>query len=206
MKLDPNTVCPLSPALVLLLQACIDARCIRNQTLADHLCQSPDTVHTNFRRIADALGTHDRFEAICMAHENGWIRFAPPPPLKYSLRIFHEQICQNCPQLGAVFSVRRLLYSLYLEQQVIAWMFPSLKATRLRVRSLLRREKVDWRTFSIARSYSQCCFWRLLALRSSGTQYRSHQMRPYYRVGVGLATLILFSSTIRTQIVDVGLD
>gem|GEM_PF-550676 len=174
--MDPNTACPLSPALVLLLQACIDARCIRSQTLADHLCQSLDTVHTNFRRIADALGTHDRFEAICMAYENGWIRFAPPP-LKYSLRIFHEQICQNCPRLGAVFSVRRLLYFLYLEQQVIAWMFPFPKATRLRTRSVrlvLRRENVGWRTYSIARFYLQCCFWQLLALRSSGTQSRSH--------------------------------
>jgi hypothetical protein len=78
-KLNTNAACPLSPALVGLLQACVDARCIRNQTLADHLCLSPDTVHTNFRRIAEALGTHDRFEAICMAYENGWIRFAPPP-------------------------------------------------------------------------------------------------------------------------------
>ena len=83
--MKPKNTCPLSPALISLLQACVDARCIRNQTLADHLCQSADTVHTNFRRIAGVLGTHDRFEAICMAYENGWIRFAPSLDLKHGV-------------------------------------------------------------------------------------------------------------------------
>jgi len=80
MKMNPDIACPLSCALVGLLQTCVDAKCIKNKTLADLLCLSPDTVHTNFRRIAEALGTHDRFEAIYIAYENGWIRFAPPPP------------------------------------------------------------------------------------------------------------------------------
>lgn len=82
MTPDTKAACPLSPALILLLQACVDARCIRNKTLADRLCLSPQTVHSNFRRIAEALGTHDRFEAICIAYENGWIRFAPPPAIE----------------------------------------------------------------------------------------------------------------------------
>lgn len=104
MKLDPEPACPLSPALVELLQACVDARCIRDKTLAERLCLSPQTVHTNFRRIADALATHDRFEAIIVAYEKGWIRFAPPPPLlKHSLQMFHKQTRHNCPRLGAVF-------------------------------------------------------------------------------------------------------
>ena len=99
--MKPKNTCPLSPALIDLLQACVDARCIKDKMLAERLCLSPQTVHTNFRRVAEALGTHDRFEAIYIAYENGWIRFAPPPPLKHSLRMFHKQTRENCPCLGA---------------------------------------------------------------------------------------------------------
>ncbi len=100
MTPDAKAACPLSPALLALLQACVDARCIRNKTLADRLCLSPDTVHTNFRRIAEALGTHDRFEAIYIAYEHGWIRFPTPSPLKPRQQIVHKQVHGNCPDWG----------------------------------------------------------------------------------------------------------
>ena len=95
--MNPKNTCPLSPALIDLLQACVDAGCTKDKTLAEHLCLSHQTVHTSFRRIADALGTHDRFEAIYIAYENGWIRFAPPPHVKHILQILHKETRQNCP-------------------------------------------------------------------------------------------------------------
>jgi len=78
MTPDTKIACPLSPALVFLLQSCFDARSTHDKKLAEHLCLSPATVHTEFKLIAQRLDTHDRFEAILIALEKGWIRFAPP--------------------------------------------------------------------------------------------------------------------------------
>lgn len=72
--------CWLSPALVCLLQTCLDARTLKDKQLAKRLCLSPETVHTEFKRIAQILNTHDRFEAVMLAWEKGWIIYVPPPP------------------------------------------------------------------------------------------------------------------------------
>jgi len=80
-KWNPNTACPLSPALVILLQSCVDVRSTHGKRLAEHLCLSPETVHTEFKLIAQHLDTHDRFEAILIALEKGWITFNSTPPL-----------------------------------------------------------------------------------------------------------------------------
>ncbi len=69
---------PLTPALILLLQACVDVRSTQDKKLAQHLCLSPETIRTEFKRIAESLGTHDRFEAVLLAWEKNWIRLPPP--------------------------------------------------------------------------------------------------------------------------------
>jgi len=79
METTPKTACPLSPALVLLLQSCLDARTMHDKKLAERLFLSPETVHTEFKLIAKCLDTHDRFGAVLIALEKGWIRLAPPP-------------------------------------------------------------------------------------------------------------------------------
>lgn len=78
----PND-CPLSGALLKLLQACTEAGSLHDKVLAELLCQSPETIHTNFKRINELLGTHERFAAVQQACREGWIpplHFAPPPP------------------------------------------------------------------------------------------------------------------------------
>ncbi len=80
--------CPLPDALRNLLQACAEAGSLHDKVLADRLCLSPETVHTNFKRINELLGTHERFAAVQRACREGWIpllHFAPPPPMTYSL-------------------------------------------------------------------------------------------------------------------------
>lgn len=72
--------CSLSPALLCLLQTCLDAHTMTDKELAKRLCLSPETVHTEFKRIAQTLGTHDRFGAILLAWDKGWITHFPPPP------------------------------------------------------------------------------------------------------------------------------
>lgn len=76
-KINANPCC-LSPALVCLLQTCLDAHTLKDKALAKRLCLSPETVHTEFKRIAQTLGTHDRFEAVLLAWDKGWITHSPP--------------------------------------------------------------------------------------------------------------------------------
>ena len=81
--LHPNAPldrCPLPEALRSLLCACAESGSLRDDVLAEHLFQSPQTVHTNFRRINELLCTHERFAAVRMACGKGWIpsiQFAP---------------------------------------------------------------------------------------------------------------------------------
>lgn len=92
---------PLSPALVCLLQTCLDAHTMTDKELAKRLCLSPETVHTEFKRIAQVLGTHDRFEAILFAWDKGWITYSPPPRrMKPGTQTHRSPCCEKCPQLG----------------------------------------------------------------------------------------------------------
>ena len=103
---DPLDRCPLPEALRSLLCACAESGSLRDDVLAEHLFQSPQTVHTNFRRINELLGTHERFAAVRMACGKGWIsslHFAPapsaPPPLMTP--ILRNTSHSNCPRTGA---------------------------------------------------------------------------------------------------------
>ena len=82
-KPNTNHACPLSPALVLLLQSCLNSRSTCDKKLAERLFLSPETIHTEFKLIAQRLDTHNRFEAILIALERGWITFIPiSPPIE----------------------------------------------------------------------------------------------------------------------------
>lgn len=107
--LHPNAPldgCPLPEALRKLLQTCAESGSLLDKVLADRLCLSPQTVHTNFKRINELLGTHERFAAVRMACGNGWIsfiQFAPiiiSPPLMTPItrNVNHS----NCPRMGAL--------------------------------------------------------------------------------------------------------
>ena len=74
----------LSPALVLLLQSCIELKTTQDKKLAERLCLSPETIRTEFKRIATILHTHDRIEAGMKACENGWISLPLTPPTDYN--------------------------------------------------------------------------------------------------------------------------
>ena len=78
----PLDECPLPEALRTLLHACAESGSLRDDVLAERLCLSPQTVHTNFKRINILLGTHERFAAVQIACREGWIpllHFAPAP-------------------------------------------------------------------------------------------------------------------------------
>ena len=105
-KPNTNHACPLSPALVLLLQSCLNSRSTCDKKLAERLFLSHETVHTEFRLIAQCLDTHDRFEAVMIALEKGWITFIPTPPshLKISLQIANSLFHKITPSRGIVLS------------------------------------------------------------------------------------------------------
>lgn len=108
MTPDTENACPLSPCLLGLLQLCVDLKSTKDRKLAEHLCLSPETVKTEFKRIGQVLDTHDRFEAIMMAWENGWIRLSPPPcSISYERLI----ICllKIVPNWGIALTIRFLL-------------------------------------------------------------------------------------------------
>ncbi len=91
--------CPLPDALLSLLRACAESGSLHDKALAERLCQSPETVHTNFKRINELLGTHERFAAVRMACREGWISPfdfmpAPPPPRRLkSMMPRHRNFC-----------------------------------------------------------------------------------------------------------------
>ena len=104
-KPNTNHARPLSPALVLLLQSCLNSRSTCDKKLAVRLFLSPQTVHTEFKLIAQRLDTHDRFEAVMIALERGWSRSSPrPPPLKISLQIVNSLFHKITPSRGIVLS------------------------------------------------------------------------------------------------------
>lgn len=106
MTPDTKAACPLSPALVLLLQACLNGRSTCDKKLAERLFLSPETVHTQFKLIGQCLDTHNRFESILIALEKGWVTlpFALPLPLplKISLQNINNRVHKNYPQTGVV--------------------------------------------------------------------------------------------------------
>lgn len=74
--MSPHPDCTLTPALLRLLQACVDLHTTSAGPLALHLHLSVTTVRTEFQRILTALDVHDRHAAVNLALRKGWI--SPP--------------------------------------------------------------------------------------------------------------------------------
>ena len=70
--------CPLSPALLELLQACAEHHTVRSAELAPLLCRSSETIRTEFKRIRERLNVHSREDAVAVAMICGWIRGRRP--------------------------------------------------------------------------------------------------------------------------------
>lgn len=68
-----KTDCPLTPALLRLLEACVILKTTNTQDLATHLYLSPATIRTEFQRILAVLNVHCRYAALIMAEEKGWL-------------------------------------------------------------------------------------------------------------------------------------
>ncbi|HET6385127.1 MAG TPA: LuxR C-terminal-related transcriptional regulator [Armatimonadota bacterium] len=69
--------CPLSPALLELLQAMVDHHTRETGALAEALNVSSHTVRTYFQRIFRTLGVHSRAEALLFAITHEWVALEP---------------------------------------------------------------------------------------------------------------------------------
>lgn len=67
--------CPLSPALVELLQKAADLNTVNQQHLAEALNKSPSTIDTMFTRIRESLGVKSSTTALLISVRQGWIHF-----------------------------------------------------------------------------------------------------------------------------------
>ena len=65
--------CPLTPALVELLQTACDLNTVNQRRLADALVKSPRTIDTMFTRIREAMEVDSAPSAVFVALRRGWI-------------------------------------------------------------------------------------------------------------------------------------
>lgn len=78
--MNEKQACPLTPALLELLQASVSIRSVHSRALAARLFRSPNTIDTEFKRICEQLDVHSRTDAVLMALERGWVAFPAPKP------------------------------------------------------------------------------------------------------------------------------
>ena len=69
----PPPNCPLTPALLRLLEMCVILKTTDAKILAAHLFVTPATVRTTFQRILNILDVNCRYAALCKAEEEGWL-------------------------------------------------------------------------------------------------------------------------------------
>lgn len=72
--MDEATKCPLSPALLQLLIACVALKTTDTKALSRYLNRTEGTVRTEFCRIFTLLSVDCRYTAIRLAEERGWMR------------------------------------------------------------------------------------------------------------------------------------
>jgi len=65
--------CPLTPALIELLQVSVTHATTKTSELAAFLCKSPATINKQFEQICALLNIHSRFSAVLTALKKGWI-------------------------------------------------------------------------------------------------------------------------------------
>ncbi len=78
MKL--HNECPLTPALLHLLQTSVDASTTNAKRLAQLLCRSPATIRTEFQRICEVMEVDSRPAAWLVGLRAGWISLDPVSP------------------------------------------------------------------------------------------------------------------------------
>ena len=65
--------CPLTPALLRLLETCVVLKTTDAKIIAAHLFVTPTTVRTSFQRILNILDVNCRYAALRKAEEEGWL-------------------------------------------------------------------------------------------------------------------------------------
>jgi len=74
---NPDDPCPLTPALLALLQAAIDHETTDSEHLAEILCSTPKAIGTKWERAIATLGVHNRGGAIARVLRHGWVTPSP---------------------------------------------------------------------------------------------------------------------------------
>lgn len=64
---------PLTPALCEVLETCIRLKTTNAKIVAAGLNRSPATVRTEFQRILAIMNVHNRYAALKIAEDKGWI-------------------------------------------------------------------------------------------------------------------------------------
>jgi hypothetical protein len=75
----------VTPALLDLLIMSVAIGSTSDSDLAAVLCRSPETIHTEWKRIRVAMGVRSRFEAVMVAISLGWV--ANPRSINYALNV-----------------------------------------------------------------------------------------------------------------------
>jgi DNA-binding NarL/FixJ family response regulator len=73
MSVENTNCCPLTPALLEVLQTAVHLRTTHTGRLATALNRAPNTIRSEYYRICQILSTHSRSEAVLVALANGWI-------------------------------------------------------------------------------------------------------------------------------------
>jgi len=76
--LAPEEKSPLTPALLELLQACVDLDSTETKVLAENLYKAPATIRTQFEHILGILDVHNRHASVSLAVCRKWVRFHIP--------------------------------------------------------------------------------------------------------------------------------
>jgi DNA-binding NarL/FixJ family response regulator len=74
---NTNNTCPLTLCEREILQIARDNGTIKDQPIAELLSKAPKTVEHHFENIRQKLGVIERYKAICIAEEAGWIALKP---------------------------------------------------------------------------------------------------------------------------------
>lgn len=76
----PNNIpCPLTPALLELLQVCVELESVNTEKLAEHLNLAPSSIASRFKRINVLMDAHSREEVLLKAIRLGWIQVRASP-------------------------------------------------------------------------------------------------------------------------------
>ena len=70
---NAELICPLTKAEIEVLQTARDNATTKDPLIAEILVKSPSTVENQWKDIKQKLSVYERYAAICLAEDNGWI-------------------------------------------------------------------------------------------------------------------------------------